>query len=273
MFGLLGIGAWTAGMLALLLMQEPGLPDAQQMKTRALANWKKSELALENYSCTVREQDDELNSEGTVKRRRSTVVEQFYVNGVEIDHTLRRDGKALSAGAAHREQERVDKEVKKYTDAKQVQKEEAAEEKQVSLFLQAVRFTNGRRETRDGRSIIVYHLSGDPQFHATNIEGRFAQALTGQIWLDEETGTPVEMRVHTDRDLKIAGGLLANVHKGFRFHFVQQHEPDGAWILKSLDGTGDARAALFLHPRFRFRQDLDGCHLFSVNTKETTANP
>lgn len=265
---------WLIGCLsALLLMQRPNLPNAQEMKTRALENWKKSELALENYSCTVREQNDELNKDGTLKHRRSTVVEQFYVNGVEIDHTLSRDGKPLSPSAERHEQERVDKEVKKYTDAKQVQKEEAEEEKQVSLFLQAVRFTNGKRETRNGRSIIVYDLSGDPQFHPTNIEGRFAQALTGQIWLDEETGTPVEMQVHTDRDLKIAGGLLANVHKGFRFHFVQQHEPDGAWILKSLDGTGDARAALFLHPRFRFRQDLDRCHLFSVNTKETTANP
>lgn len=263
----------VTGMLTLLLTQGPTLPDPQQMKTRALANWRKSELALENYSCTVQEEDDELNSNGTVKHRRTSEVEQFYVSGVEIDRTLSRNGVPLTGSAARREQERVDKEVKKYTDAKQVQKEEAAEEKQVSLFLQAVRFDNGKRETRDGRSIIMYDLSGDPQFHPTNIEGRFAQALTGQIWLDEDTGTPVEMQVHTDRDVKVGAGLLANVHKGFRFHFVQQHEPDGAWILKSLDGTGDARAALFFHPRFRFRQDLNGCHLFSVSTKETTANP
>ncbi len=249
------------------------LPDPQEMKARAVANMKKSEEALENYSCIVREQDDELNADGSIKHHHSTEQEQFYVNGVEIDHTLRKDGKPLAGGAAKKEQERVDKEVKKYSDPKQVQKTEAEEEKQVNLFLQALRFENGRREMRDDRSIIVYDLSGDPQFHPRNIEGRFAQALTGRIWLDEQSGTPVEMRVHTDRDVKIGGGLLANVHKGFRFHLLQQREPDGAWILKSLEGNGDARAALFLHPRFRFRQDLDRCHLFSVNTKETTGHP
>lgn len=263
----------ASGVLALGLMPSQDLPDPQQMKARALANMKKSEDALENYSCIVREQADELNSDGSIKHHHSKEEEQFYVNGVEINHTLSKDGKPLTGAAARKEQERVDKEVKKYTDARQVQKTEAEEEKQANLFLQAVRFENGRRETRDGRSAIVYDLSGDPQFHPRNIEGRFAQALTGTIWLDEETGTPVEMRVHTDRDVKIGGGLLANVHKGFRFYLLQQREPDGVWILKSVTGNGDARAALFLHPRFRFRQDLDRCHLFTVKTKETMGHP
>ena len=263
----------VSGILTLTLMQGQTMPDPQQMKARSLANMKKSEDALENYSCIVREQDDELNSDGSIKHHHSKEEEQFYVNGVEIDHALRKDGKPFTGGAAKKEQERVNKEVRKYSDIKQVQKTEAEQEKQVNLFLQAVRFENGRRQTRDGRSIIVYDLSGDPQFHPRSIEERFAQALTGKIWLDEETGTPVEMQVHTDRDVKIGGGLLANVHKGFRFHLLQQREPDGAWILKSLSGNGDARAALFLHPRFRFVQDLDRCHLFSVSTKETLGHP
>lgn len=143
----------------------------------------------------------------------------------------------------------------------------------MNRFLEALRFDNGRREIRDGRSIIAYDLNGDPGFHPKNIEGRFAQALVGRIWLDVETATPVELRVRTDRDLKIGGGLLANVHTGFRFQMQQQRQPDGAWILKSLDGNGDMRAALFLHPRFRFKQDLDQCRLFSVDTTATTGHP
>lgn len=263
----------ASGLLAAGLIQNQPVPDAREMKARALANMKKSEAALENYSCLVREQEDELNSDGSLKRHRSSEEEQFYVNGIQIEHALRRNGKPLSTSAAKQEQQRVDKEVKKYSDARQVQRAEAFEEKQANLFLQAVRFVNGRREIRNGRILIVYDLNGDPRFHPRDVESRFAQALNGVIWLDEETGTPVEMRVHTDRDVKVAGGLLASLHKGFQFHFLQQREPDGAWILKSLDGTGDARAALFLHPRFRFREDLDGCHLFSVSTKEATRNP
>ncbi|HEY6986795.1 MAG TPA: hypothetical protein VH369_00345, partial [Bryobacteraceae bacterium] len=53
---------------------------------------------------------------------------------------------------------------------------------------------------------------------------------------------------------------------------VQQREPDGVWITKTVEGSGDARAALFMHARFRFRQQLEKCHLFSVKTEQKIGN-
>jgi hypothetical protein len=91
--------------------------------------------------------------------------------------------------------------------------------------------------------------------------------------MDEESGTPLEMRVETTRDIKIGGGLFANVHKGFQARLLQQRQPDGVWLTKMVEGSGDARAALFLHPRFRFREDLDQCHLFSVNSQQKVQAP
>jgi hypothetical protein len=249
------------------------LPDPQQLRQRAIANMRKSEKDLERYSCIVREEQDELDGNGKVKQHHSKEEEQFYVNGQEIQHTLSKDGKPLTGGDAKKEQERVDKEVKKYSDLKQVQKEQEQGEKQVDMFMRALRYTNGHREWRDGRSTVVYDLLGDPNFHPKKIEERFAQALTGRIWVDEESGAPVELRVQTDRDVKIGGGMLANVHKGFQLHLVQQRQPEGVWITKSVDGSGDLRAALFFHPRFRFKQGIDKCHLFSVETQTTTQNP
>jgi hypothetical protein len=249
------------------------LPNAAVLKQRALANLKQSEKALENYSCNVTEESDELSSNGSVNRHRSKVEEQFFVNGVEIDHTLSRDGKELTGGDARKEQERVDKEVKKYSNLQEAEKAKSKDETQVEMFLRALRYSNGHREIRDGRSMVVYDLEGDPNFHPKTIEERFAVAVTGRIWLDEESGSLSEVKLLTDKDVKIGGGLVASVHKGFKFHLVQQREPDGVWITKTVDGSGDARAALFLHPRFRFRQDLDACHLFSVSTQAITAKP
>jgi hypothetical protein len=105
------------------------------------------------------------------------------------------------------------------------------------------------------------------------VEERFAQALTGRIWMDEESGTPQELQVETVRDVKIGGGLLANVHKGFRAHLIQQRQPDGVWLTQMVEGSGDMKAALFLHPRFRFREDLEKCHLFSVDTQQQIQAP
>lgn len=257
----------------LAFAQNAPMPDPQQLKQRALASMKVSEKELEKYSCVARDQTEELNSDGSVKRLHSKEEEQFFVNGVEIDHTLARDGKQLSGDAARKEQQRVDGDVKKYSDVKQAQKSEERDEKEVDMFLRAVRFTNGRRELRVGRSTIAYSLSADPNFHPKKVEERFAQSLVGSIWLDEQTGNVAELRVETDHDVKIGGGLLANVHKGFRFHLLQARQPDGVWLTTAVDGSGDVRAGLLFHPRFRFRQRLDKCHLFSVDAKQTVGEP
>ncbi|MDQ2711929.1 MAG: hypothetical protein M3Y24_06780 [Acidobacteriota bacterium] len=249
------------------------LPDAKQMKERLLKSLQRSEDALENYSCTVREQNDELNSDESVKKHQSSVKEQFFVNRIQVEHTLERNGKPLSVDEAKKEQERVDKEVRRFSNKAQAEKAEKHDERQADLFLRALQITNGRREQREGRSTLDYDLSGDPHFRPHKLEERFAQALTGKIALDEESETPVDLRFETKQDVKIGAGLLANLHKGFWLHLTQQRQPDGVWIMRELQGSGDARAALFLHARFRFQQQLEQCHLFSVDTQQKVHGP
>jgi hypothetical protein len=258
---------------AALAYADAPLPNAQVLKQRLLQNLKKSEDELEKYSCLVRTEEDELNAGGSVKKSRTREQERFFVNGIQIDHVLSRDGKPLSNGDAKKEQDRVNYEVKKYSKPKEVEKRQAEEEKQIDMFVRALRFTNERREIRDGRNTIVFDLVGDPSYHARSLEEKFAVAMTGRLWMDEETGNVDEMRAYTARDVKIGGGLLATVHKGLRVMLIQQRQPDGVWLAKTVEGTGDARAALFLHPRFRFREDIQNCHLFSVETQQSVKPP
>ena len=249
------------------------LPDPAQLKQRALANMKRAEKDLERYECIVHDESDELNGGGGVKRHRSSEKEQFFVNGRQVSHMLRRDGQPLSGGDAKKEQERVDREVKRFSDPTQVTKAEEESERQADMFLRAQRFANGHREVREGRSTVVYDMSGDPNFHPTKVEERFAQAASGRVWIDEESGAPAELRLQLDHDVKLGGGLLANIHKGFWVHMVQQRQADGVWLTKLVEGSGEARAALFFHPRIRFKQATDKCHLFSVDTQQTLPSP
>ena len=229
---------------------------------------KKSLEALERYSCIVREQNDELDGDGKVKKHESRRLERFFVNGVQVNHVLARNGNELTGGDAKKEQDRVDNRVKKYSDPREVSKQQDRVEKQIDVFLRAQRFMNGHREALNGRNTLVYNLTGDPNFRPKSVEERFAQAVTGRLWVDEETGAPVELRIETTRDVKIGGGLLANLHKGFELHLTQQRQPEGVWLTKSVDGNGDVRAGLFFHPRFRFKEEVDSCRLFSVDSKD-----
>ena len=141
------------------------------------------------------------------------------------------------------------------------------------MFLRALKFTDERREMRDGRPTIVFDLRGDPTYHARKLEEKFAEAMVGRIWVDEDTGNIAEVHAQTERDIKIGGGLVASIHKGFRAALVQQRMPDGVWLSKIAEGSGDARAALFLHRRFHFHEELENCHLFSVETQQSIKGP
>jgi hypothetical protein len=247
------------------------LPDARQLKDRVLATEKKAEKDKERYLCNVHEESDEFDSNGSLKKHRSREIEQFFVNGQQIDHVLARDGKTLTGDEEKKEQDRANKEVKKFSDPKQVKKAEQEEEQQAEILLKALRYTNGHREYRNGRSIVVYDLSGDPDFHPKSLEERLAQALTGRAWIDEQTGELLELRVLTDHDIKVFG-FVGNLKKGFQFHLTQQRQPDGVWIPNFIEGNGNGRA-LFFSRGFRFKVSTDHCRLFNVDSSTGTITP
>ena len=169
----------------------PPLPDARQLKDRVMASEKKAEKDKERYLCDVHEESDEFDSNGHLQKHRSREMEQFFVNGQEINHVLARDGKTLTGDDEKKEQSRQQRgeEVQR---PKQVKKAEQEDEKQAEILLKALRYTNGHREYRAGRSLVVYDLSGDPDFHPKSLEEKVAQSLNGRVWVDEETGELLE---------------------------------------------------------------------------------
>ena len=206
------------------------LPSAAQLKDRVLKNLKQSEAEQERYVCkTIREEDD-TDKNGNVKQRHIRQYDMFFVNGEEIDELTGKDGKTLSEGEKNKETERVQKEIKKDSDAKYIAKRDAQDDKQLDTLLHMLRYTNGHRVDRGGRSTLAYDLSGDPSVHPKGVEETFLHDMSGTIEVDERTGELVDLNAHLDHDVKIGGGLLASLHKGFWIHVRQQRYPDGVWL-------------------------------------------
>lgn len=127
---------------------------------------------------------------------------------------------------------------------------------------------DGRREQVDGRSVLFYVVVPNARFHAKNIEQRFAQVMQGTISIDEATGEPIDINIRSTKDLKIAGGVLVTLHKGFWLHMHDHAQPDGVWLTDRVEGSGDARAMLFLHPYFRFEETTGNCRLYTATAKQ-----
>ncbi len=244
------------------------LPNAHDLLERALANEKKLDAVRERYECRVMDEAVETDSKGNVKKTNTEIKEQFFVNGIAVERTLAKNGKNLTPDETRKEDQHVMKETVKYSNQANAQKETDKQNKQVEDVLSAMQLANGHRERVNGRNILFYDIIPNPRFQARNLNQRFAQVMQGKVSIDEETGEMIDLNIKSVQDLKIAGGVLANLHKGFWLHIHNQPQSDGVWLTDLAEGSGDARAALFFHPYFRFKETTGGCHLYNAEANQ-----
>ncbi len=235
------------------------LPNMDALKARAIATHDRATILREHYLCRAKVTEQEVDGKGGVKKTTVEEHEMFYVKGREIGQVVSRDGKPLSAGDAKKE---IDK-VKKKIDEANKGKVDSYGISQ-SDILRLMLFSNERRIQYAGRPTIVFDVKADPRAKADSIVQKMVQAVEGTVAIDEASGHVVDTNVHGVRDVKIGGGLLANVHKGFLLHVTNAPREDGVWMVNHADGSGDARVGLFMHPSMRFQQETEGCRLFNV---------
>ena len=206
----------------------------------------------------------ETDSKGNPKKDTTEVMDLFYVNGIPIERTLQKNGKDLTPDETKKQDERVMKETVKYSNQATAEKQEDKQDQELEDFLEAMMLANGHREQVNGRSVLFYDIVPNPHFQARNINQQLARVLQGEATIDEETGELIDINVRSVADLKIAGGVVANLHKGLWLHVHDQPQPDGVWLPNLAEGSGDARAALFFHPYFRFKETTDNCRLYTA---------
>lgn len=247
------------------------MPDPAELLQRALANQKRLAAEQERYECRVTDEVTETDSKGRVKRSTTDVKDQFFVNGVAIERVLSKNGKDLSPEETRKQDQRVMKETLKYSNQATAAKATDKHDQEIEDFLEAMMVTHGRRARLNGRSVLEYEIVPNPRFQARNLDQRFARAMEGTISVDEKTGEMIDIDIRSVQDLKIGGGLVANVHKGFWLHVHDQPQADGVWLTELAEGSGDARAALFLHPYFRFKETTGACQLFTATATQVGA--
>lgn len=247
---------------------EAPLPDPYKLMQSALANEKKLADEQERYECRVTSDGAELDKNGKVKHDDLEVKEQFYVNGIQVERTLSKNGKDLTPEQTRKEDERVMKETVKYSNKATAAKETAKQDQQARDMMAAMVLKNGRRQQTGGVSVLLYDIVPNPKFDPKNMNQRFAAVMQGTMSLDEQSGEMIDLNIRSIKDLKIAGGVVATLHKGFWLHIHNQPQPDGVWLNDLSEGTGDARALLFIHPYFRFKEVTDNCHLYTTSAAQ-----
>ena len=249
---------------ACLQAQDKPIPNQEALRQRAIATAEHTMEQRDRYECRERQVQNDLDSKGRVKKTNVTEQEFFFVHGRPIMREVSREGKPISDKDKKKQDDRVRKEIEDAEKAFRKEKRGDGGPLSSRNFLRLAKMGNERRVLVSGRPTIVFDVIDNPDNKGGDIAQRIIAAMRGTLSVDEESGHVQDLNVTGVRDVKIAGGLVANIHKGFQLHMVAAPQNDGVWLLKTMYGSGDARMGLFFHPAANFKADVEACRLYNV---------
>jgi hypothetical protein len=242
----------TGRLLAQQETEAKPLPDIPELMRAVEKQQRAAESTEKEYMFRESTRAEEFDGKGHVKKLVVREYEVFWIEGVNVQRLVKKDGNPLSPDEQKKENERVDKLVAKAkerrenADAKGVETDsQGHEEVTVSRLLELGSFTGARRVTLDGRDTIAVDFTGDPKAKTRNRAESFLRDVAGTVWVDEQDRSIAKLDAHVENDFKIGGGLIADLRKGSTAIYRAQRVNGEVWLPSSIEAHGHARVMLF----------------------------
>jgi hypothetical protein len=260
------------------------LPDLKALFKEIDDNQKAIDKLKENYAGTRTEEETEYEPDGKVKKRDLNEYTFFYFNGDEVSTLVKKDGQPLSAEKQKQENEKTQKRIEQLQkrEAKKEAKEEKAKEEGkndekdepgIEVFLRACQFVNPRRERFRGQDVLVFDFEPNPEFKPHKLVEKVVQKLAGVVWIDEKAHDVARLEAYFVGDVKIAGGLLANLQKGTSFVFEQAFVNNEVWLPTFEEAHVGVRVLLVKGFKINEVTRYSDYKKFNVQTLSTIAKP
>jgi len=260
------------------------LPDLKALFQQIDANQKALDKIKENYAGTKVE--EEIDYEGNGKAKKPDLREStfFYLDGSEVSTLVKNNGQPLSPEAQKKENARVLKQIdelekraskRESSDqkTKQEQKDEEEEDVSIDAFLRACQFVNPRRERFRGQDVLVFDFEPNPEFKAHSLIEKVIQKLGGVIWIDEKALDVVRLDAFFVNNVKIAGGLVADLQKGTRVVLEQTYVNNEVWLPTYEEVHIDVRVLLLKGIQVDGTTRYSDYKKFNVETLSTLGKP
>jgi len=250
-------------------------PPAEQIITRVRDNQKQIDLRRKDYICNFDEETQKLDRDNAPKKTERKGYEMFFVNGIPVVRQVSKEGKPLSDDDARKEQERVEKEIKKARERAEKREREPDDPNELGIkqFLEAARFNNGRYEDYRGKRVLAYDFEPNPDFKPHTRAETLANRLNGTVWIDAQALQVVRLETRMTGDLKIGGGLIANIRKGSALIVEQEFVNGEVWLPSMVDASIGARILLLKSAHDRIIDHFSNYRKFRVDSKITLASP
>jgi hypothetical protein len=272
------LGAFLALNTSLAGQQERAasrpLPDIKQLFSTVQENQKQIESLVDQYSCAENEEIRVLDKNGRVKKSIVKEYEDFYLGGQLVRRVVKKDGRPLSPAAQKKEDDRIEKRIREYEKNHSEEGEDAARKKKeqidISTFLRISNFSHPRWGEYRQHDMIVFDFVPNPDYKPRNKTEDLLHKLAGTIWVDDQARDVARLEAHLSDTFKLAGGLLASIHKGGSLVMEQAKTNDEVWLPSYVEAHFSARLLLVASALGDYTSKFSDYKKFRVETMQVT---
>ncbi|MDQ3908721.1 MAG: hypothetical protein M3268_10320 [Acidobacteriota bacterium] len=255
--------------------------DAQSLVKEVIAREPATQVKFEDYTCTIKQTERELNDKGETTKESSKVYEIYMTPaGQAVGKLVEEDGRPLKPAEAAKQE----KQVADYLAAHENDKPDPNRLKGAGGFhfrvgdygfglddlMRASEFVSPRRETFQGRESIVFDYRARTDFQPKTKNDEVLKKIVGLIWIDASDKVVTRIEARLTGDFKIGGGFVMNV-KGAGFVFERARLADGHWVPRFFQWNANGKGFLVMQRSVyettewtnykRFRTDSDDAKL------------
>jgi len=224
--------------------------DAREIVRRSVGQDLRNESIAKNYTYKALNQIRELDSSGRVKATHSTLEEVLYVGGKDYFHLVEKDGKALPAGEAKKEDAKLDRAVKEASAMPEAEraKQEAErvarrvkDRERMRYLPDAFDFTLEGENSVNGRE--AWQIRARPR---RDYKGPYAflyRNMEGTLWIDRQDYQWVKVEADVLNTISL-GWFLARIEKGTRISFERSKVNGELWATTHVELRASARLAV-----------------------------
>jgi hypothetical protein len=228
-------------------------PSAGEIIPRVRENQKQLEERRKYYICNLEEETQKLDAHDAVKKTEVKGYEMFFEGGESIVRQVSKDAKPLDVGEQHKEEEKVEKQIKKAREhaAKRERSDDDPNALGIKQFLEAARFSNARYGSFKNQRVLAYDFEPNPAFKPHTRAESLANKLSGTLWIDPDALEIVRLEAKVTENFNIAGGILGSLKRGSAVVFEQEYVNGEIWLPSFADFNVGARVLLVssLHER------------------------
>ena len=227
--------------------------------------------ARKNYTYQQTVEIRQFAKDRTLAHRESQTHEMMILAGRPYERLTARDHKALSEKNAKKEQEKVDRELKRRqaespAERASYERKRSEERQFIREIPDAFHFRLLGTETVSGQPTWVIEAEPKPDYRPKRSEAKMFQRLRAKIWIEQASFHWVKLDAEALGNLSFDFGLV-RVERGATIHYEQTRVNDEIWLPSAALVRADARLAVIKKMRAEFDAHYCDYRKFQTETR------